>query len=327
MRAMAPLLHALVLALLLVGPSCSVPGLAPAQALAGIRESGLEAHVLRLPDCNLYYEVVGSGPPLVLIHGAADHRIFYPVVSQLQEKLTVILYDQRGFGRTRVQGDKAPPTTLAIDVADLDRLRATLGFERVHVLALSNGGPIAIDYALSHSHAVDRLILLDTYADNDARTVMAWPLIREVLSDPQRVERLQELADDKGLSKMDRQIGEFLTLPHTHHELPLSRAWEDHWFRSGCLGEAQDTGQAEHKSPPHRAYQRLDQLSRIEAPTLVICGEHDRITPLEHSRQMAAQLPNGRLAVIKDAGHLAFAEAPDEFVRLVHAFLVDHGHE
>jgi len=257
----------------------------------------------------------------VLVHGAADRRIFDPVVSELSKKLTVIRYDQRGYGRTRVR-DHEVPTTVATDVADLDLLRAALGFERVHVLALSNGGPIAIDYALTYPHAIDKMILVDTYADNDARTVMAWPLIREVLSDPRRVKRLEEIAEDKRASKIDRQVQEFLLLPHTHHELPLPRRWVDNWFHSGCLGEARDAGQAKHRSPPHRAYAKLDMLDRIETPTLVICGERDRVTPLEHSRQMVAQFPNGQLAVIAGTGHLAFAEKPDEFVRLVRTFLL-----
>jgi 3-oxoadipate enol-lactonase len=278
-------------------------------------------HFLRQPDCDLYYEVTGSGPPVVLVHGAADLRIFDPVVDRLATKLTVIRHDQRGYGRTRVR-DGAPATTLATDVADLDMLRATLGFQRVHVLALSNGGPIAIEHALTHPHAVDRLILLDTYADNDARTEMAWPLVREVVSHPQRVLILEEIAKNKRLDKTSRQVEEFLLQPHTHHELPLPRSWVESWFRSGCLGEGRNTTQARYRSPPHRAYARLDSLARIDAPTLVICGERDRITPLEHSRQMAARLPNGRLAVITSTGHLAFAEKPDEFIRLVHAFLL-----
>jgi len=275
-----------------------------------------EGRFLPLPGCNLYYEVLGSGPPLVLVHGAADHRIFDPVADRLAQKLTVIRYDQRHYGRTRVrdvrhgQKDQAA-STLATDVADLDMLRAALGFQRVHVLALSNGGPIAIEHALTHPHAVDRLILVDTYADNDARTVMAWPLVREVLSDPRRQQGLRRIGHLRGI---ERQVEEFLLLPHPHHELPLPRPWVERWFRSGCLGGPRNT--------PPRSYARMDMLSRIDIPTLVICGERDRITPLEHSRQMAARLPNGRLAVLRGAGHLALAEKPEEFVQLVRAFLL-----
>ena len=71
-------------------------------------------------------------------------------------------------------------------------------------------------------------------------------------------------------------------------------------------------------------FDRRDNLKRITAPTLVLNGEHDKLTPPTMARDLAAQIPGARVEIIADAGHLINIEQPEVFNRLVLEFLLDH---
>jgi len=306
LAALAPLFNACASAPPDEAAPCSFPG---------ERAPGSRAGRVAVPRATLHYEVEGSGPTLVLVHGSADHRLFHPVLGRLADRFRVVYYDQRGYGLTTSDADERP--ALEDDVADLEALRVELGVESVHLLAMSNGGPIAIDYALANPTRVRRLVLLDTYADNNARIALAYPLVREVLADEGREAAVEAIEARRSRDPLQRDIDAFLVTPHTHHESALPREWVEYWFRSGCMT---DVGPRPWRSP--RDYARLDDLARLDVPTLVVCGAKDRVTPLEHSRDMESRLPHGRLVVLEGAGHLAFAERPDEFARIVHEFLL-----
>jgi pimeloyl-ACP methyl ester carboxylesterase len=196
------------------GPDCAI-------ALASdgkIRPSRLSEGGL-----DLYYEVEGAGPALVLIHGSAHHGIFHPVMSRLVDRRTVVYYDRRGFGSTRVDRASPKPPPPGCETEDLERLRRVLALERFDLLALSAGGPVAIEYALEHPDRVRRLILLSTYADNDDRIGYATPLVMQALHDPERRARVRAIRTDDSLGSVEKDVLEFQLLPHPHHERPIPR--------------------------------------------------------------------------------------------------------
>lgn len=268
--------------------------------------------------CAIYYRIAGHGAPLYLVHGAAPHGIFLPTAAALADTATLVYWDQRGWGRSRIT-DTTRAATLAADVADLEALRSSLDHARIDLLALSNGGPVAIEYALRHPGRVRRLILLATYADNDDRIAVAQRLCREVLEDPGRRRAMAAIAARK-LPPEERAIEEFLLLPSTQHHRPVARAIVEEWVRNGVLG---GPAQPALCSPPERVYHGLDRLRRIAVPVLVITGRHDRVTPLVHARKMAERLPNARLVVLEDSGHLAHIDEPQRFLAVVREFLAD----
>jgi pimeloyl-ACP methyl ester carboxylesterase len=110
----------------------------------------------------MYYEVRGSGPPLLFVPGQAQ-RVdeVEPLIALLSEHYTVIAMDNRGTGRTT-----APPGPYSIEqmADDLLALMNHLEIERAHVLGISMGGRLALALALEHPERVDRLVLASTSA-------------------------------------------------------------------------------------------------------------------------------------------------------------------
>ena len=95
-------------------------------------------------DGRLYLEKTGEGPPLLMIHGwPLDHHIFDAQVAGLKNDLMILRYDRRGFGKS-----DAPPD-LVREVDDIDALLDAMGIESAHVLGMSQGGRIALRYAVT----------------------------------------------------------------------------------------------------------------------------------------------------------------------------------
>ncbi|MCI0575581.1 MAG: alpha/beta fold hydrolase, partial [Chloroflexi bacterium] len=106
----------------------------------------------------LYYEVAGAGPPLVLIHGyTLDTRMWDDQFEAFAQHYQVIRYDLRGFGRSAM-----PTGESYTHHEDLKALLDHLGLARAHILGLSLGGGIAVNFALAYPEATQSLILVDT---------------------------------------------------------------------------------------------------------------------------------------------------------------------
>src|SRR5579863_9031077 len=104
---------------------------------------------------NLYYEVMGEGHPLVLVHGGyMDRRMWDDQFAAFARHYRVIRYDVRGFGKSEL-----PPVPYT-DRQDLHTLLSFLGIEKTYLVGLSLGGEIAIDFTLDYPDMVDALILV-----------------------------------------------------------------------------------------------------------------------------------------------------------------------
>lgn len=119
---------------------------------------GLRQGMADVNGTQLYYEMAGSGRPLVLIHGfTLDTRMWDDQFETFARRYQVIRYDARGFGRSAVPaGESYAPAD------DLRALMSFLGVEHACVVGLSMGGGIAIDFALSYPEASDALVAVDS---------------------------------------------------------------------------------------------------------------------------------------------------------------------
>jgi 3-oxoadipate enol-lactonase len=109
----------------------------------------------RVQGTQLYYEVTGEGSPLVLVHsGGFDRRLWDEQFFAFADRHTVIRYDVRG------HGESPPATKPYSDAADLYSVLQWLHLEKAHVVGLSLGGSIVIDFALAHPQMIDTLILV-----------------------------------------------------------------------------------------------------------------------------------------------------------------------
>lgn len=240
---------------------------------------------------------VGVGPPLLLMHGAeASRQMFAALVPMLSIHFDVIAYDQRDCGDT--QGPDSP-STLADLADDAAQLMSELGLARTHVFGSSFGGRVAQALALRHPACVDRLILGST-----------WPVsaaYESVCPDAQR------------LSDLRRQ------LPATAEELA---GW---FFPEPFLIQRPELRQVFANARPasarsvHRAATVQSTLGGdaggINAPTLLLAGELDRVVPPGVTLGMANQIPGARIATLPGVGHATALQAPAMLAQQVVRFL------
>jgi pimeloyl-ACP methyl ester carboxylesterase len=115
--------------------------------------------VLEVPGARLYYESAGSGPPLVLVAGGnGTAQIFGPLAERLAEHYTVVTYDRRGFGRSRLDGAQDYEHRLQTDADDVRQVIERVATAPATVFGPSSGAIVALQALTSHPGAVDNVV-------------------------------------------------------------------------------------------------------------------------------------------------------------------------
>ena len=252
----------------------------------------------------LYYELAGAGHPLVLIHGfTLDIRLWDDQFEVFAQGYQVLRYDLRGFGKSAVPTD-APYS----HPADLHALLTHLGIDHAHLIGLSMGGGIAIDFAVMDPHRTAALIpvdaaLLEGYAwTKDAH----WDRLCALAKAP-----------EAGL-----QAAKTFWLQHPFFvpacEQPAVAARLAAMVAAYSGWHLLHTDPAQGLNPP--AIQRLGTLT---APTLVIVGERDVVDFQRIAEILVRSIPGAKKVVMPGVGHMANMEEPAQFHALVLAFLAD----
>jgi proline iminopeptidase len=276
---------------------------------------------MRIRDVDLFMEVVGSGPPMLLMHGGpgADHWTLNQF-RRLADEFTLVFYDHRCNGRS--DGPPVESMTWENLIADADALRERLGFERWAVLGHSFGGTVALEYALRCPDRVSQLILLDTGGDAWWPQHNAAELLARRGYSPKVVRLVHrffngQVASSKAQSSMFRFGTAYF------HRRGLSLLWV--MARDLVQGEWRSVFRGEPLvfAGRHlfRGWSVMDRLGEIRAPTLVIAGRDDFLFPPEHQAQLAAGIPDSRLEIIERAGHNPHSEETAVVMEAVRSFL------
>lgn len=249
-------------------------------------------------DAQLYYQVVGQGPPVVLIHGAnLDLRMWDEQMEPLAASFRLIRYDVRPFGRSGPQSEGFS------HVEDLGRLLDHLEIEQASLVGLSLGGRIALDFALEHPERVKRMVLAApglTGFDLPRDPVLAAAIAAARAGKPEQAAKLS-----LGMPYLAPAM-EQAELAGRVRRLVMGNA---HAWAMARLPERLP-------DPP-----TIDRLAEIHTPTLILLGERD--TPGIHTivARLEHELPNAERVTLPGIGHLPNMEAPTEFNRLTFDFL------
>lgn len=258
---------------------------------------------VRARGVEVAYRRVGTGPPLVLAHGAAhDGRGWAPQLDGLSDELTVVAWDEPGSGRS---SDLPAGFTLS-DYADcLGAVIAALDLGPAHVGGLSWGGTVVLELYHRHPELVATLVLADTYAG------WAGSLPSdEVQARIAGVRRMLAAPPDEFDPTLPRL---FAAEPPAELE-PLLRELSAA-VRPATLGPQLEL--------MARADLR-DQLADVAVPTLLVWGELDARSPLRVARQLEDAIPDTELVVIEGVGHVSNLEAPEQFNAAVRRFCLAH---
>ena len=257
----------------------------------------------------LYYEMMGEGHPLVLIHGGyMDRRMWDDQFATFAQHYRVIRYDVRGFGQTEL----APvPYT---DREDLYNLLSFLGIEKTYLMGLSLGGEIAIDFTLDYPGMVDALIL--------AGSSISGAPIMDLITQEQLQQHLkqwtpfEEAQARRDLAGMVEAIMSHPTLvPSASYPIARQKVREN--LSAYSFAWVLEAHQKQETVPP--AWGRL---AEIKVPTLLIAGGDDDKLLHTYADKLAQDIPNVRRVTIPETHHMPNMEKPEEFNRVVLDFLL-----
>ena len=278
---------------------------------------------MRIREVTLPVDVVGSGHPLLLMHGGpgAD-RWTLSGLRRLADEFTLVFYDHRCNGRS----EGAPVTSMTWEnlTADADAIREALGFERWAVLGHSFGGHVALEYALRYPERLSHLVLVNTAAEARWAQENASRLLATRGWSPEIVQLSRRWFN--GQIEPRKMLRTLIKLgPAYYHSASLwlvGRALLDGGWRTKLRPEA-----LSFFGRYARGWSVLDRLGEITAPTLVIAGASDFVFPPEAQRDLTTRLPNARLNLIERAGHDPWLENPRDFFPAQRSFLASTGPE
>jgi pimeloyl-ACP methyl ester carboxylesterase len=259
-----------------------------------------------VPIVRLAHTEAGSGHPLVLLHAfPLSSAMWLEQRELLRQRCRVITPDQRGFGGSPLGEDEPSLGACADDVlALLDRL----GLERVALGGLSMGGYVAMELLRRAPERVAALVLADTKAQADTAEARE---VRLRTADTVEREGVGELADTMlpallGASSLERRPAVAGRVRGLVSAAPPSAVG----WASRAMAARPDS---------------FDVLRTTAVPALVVVGDEDTLSPVSQAQQMADALPQGRLVVVPEAGHLSALEDPEAFAAAVTGFLDEQG--
>ena len=259
-----------------------------------------------LKSLRLYYEEYRpaaepfniKAPSVLFLHGfTLDHRMWAAQAAFFHDRYRVILLDSRGHGLS-----DAPETgySRAHRVEDLQRFIDHLQIERYHLVGLSMGGSTGIGYALKHQDQLASLTLVSTGAAG--------------YKVGKKISRIDRIAREKGVEAAQKKwkgiaLGWYRQDKKEIRDL-MERMINEH---SGAVWS----------DPMRGRYPReydVEKVHAITVPTMLFAGAADRIF-LPLARLLNERIPNSRLRVYDDVGHMVNLEAPERFNRELKQFL------
>ena len=250
-------------------------------------------------------EQVGTGRGLIFLHaGVADRRMWREQLMEFGQDYRAVAYDRRGFGTTR------SPDERFSHGEDLGAVLDQLGMARVILAGCSQGGRIAIDFALTYPQRVEALVLIAP-AISGAPEIETLPAEIEILVEA--LDRAEEADDRAQINAIEAHL--WLDGPTSLQGRVGGELRELFLDMNGIALEMPDFV---NEIEPASAYARLSELS---LPTLVICGDLDFPHVRARCQYLADAIPGCALVELVGVAHLPNLEQPDAVNRLLQDFL------
>jgi pimeloyl-ACP methyl ester carboxylesterase len=252
---------------------------------------------IQVGDERLFYAVhrtmAGGELSMVLIHGAGGSHLVWPAQLRRLNNTTVYALDLPAHGKSEGQGRASVDGYASIVIGFLDALR----IERAVLVGHSMGGAIVQRLALSCPARIAGLILIAT----GARLRVAPIFLSGLLADYETtLDTINRYAWGPGAPEPLIHLG--------RRYLAQTNAQVTQGDYTAC-----------------DAFDVMEQLGQIAAPTLIISGAADQLTPAKYAARLAESIPGARLRLIENAGHMIMLEQPDQVAQAVSDFLCTLG--
>ena len=254
----------------------------------------------RSPDgTRIAYAVHGAGPPLLISTCWLSHLQFdweSPVwrhfLAELGRFATVVRFDERGHG---LSDWDVSDHSLQARIGDLEAVADDAGLSRFALMAMAQGGPVAIHYATRHPERVSRLLFYDSYANAQ------FGMTEEDIELEDAFERLIKAGWGRPESAFRRLFTSLMIPGGTEEQM----RWVDDLMRASVS--------ASNAHAAHQQRQRADAsdlLGDLDVPTLVLHAVGDRMNSFNHGRYLASSIAGARLVTLDSQNHILLEDEP-----------------
>lgn len=275
-----------------------------------VQQTKIDSGYAEVNGTKLYYELSGSGDPVVLIHGSfGDRRHWDLQVKELASKYKVIRYDVRGYGKSALPNADEAYT----DAEDLKALLDLLKIDKAHFCGLSMGSIIAIDFALAYPERCSSLILAGPRVAGDGAAEYRTADTDSVSA---CISKAVSLVREKGA----KEGTDFLWTGNN----PMSKSVRSTKTSSALLQMGYEYSWWRYLNTSKRGQlfpMAIKQLSEIRKPTLIVTAEYDLELCKNVAKILEAGIPGAKLISIQGGGHIMNMDKSGEFNNAVSTFI------
>lgn len=297
-----------------------IGGMSPQLTTQGA-DAKIQEGFVHLDDAKLFYRTAGKGSPLVILHGGISLSQDYllPDMLRLAENHFVIFYDQRACGHST--GD-INLDTMTIDtiVKDLDSVRQAFRCEKISILGHSWGSFVAMNYAITYPHRVEKLVLSNSMpASSDDWALFITEMNRRLATSQDELDSLKASKEfklgDPICCERYYQILFRSCFYKPENVLRLNLRMEPiAWIHSLQIDECFE------KTLLNKPFNLYPSLTKLTIPTLVIHGDSDQIPPIT-AFALHKSIPHSKYVLLKKCGHFPYIEQQEEYFGQVETFL------
>ena len=257
-----------------------------------------QGEFVEVNGANIFYQSVGSGEPMVLLHGyPLSGALFVRVRDDLARRYRVITLDHRGYGMSMAPG---VPDTIAVYAQDALDVMTAIGVEQAIIGGMSMGGPIVFEMYQRAPARFRGMMLIDTIAaPAPPAEAGLWRGVAEMIR-------------QEGVDSLPAFLIKDMLSGDTRVNQPELVNFLSAVINQASMDAAIGGTEALSTRPDFRPL-----LPQIQVPTLVYVGVEDTIYPVTIAQMMAEAIPNSTLVTIPGAAHAAIFEAPERSVRAI----------
>jgi proline iminopeptidase len=267
------------------------------------------AQYVNINGQNIHINIIGEGEPIIFLHGGpgSEHRFFLPHILPLSKKYKLVLYDQRGCGKSDpILDDKY---SMEEEVKTLESLRESLQLEKMNLFGESWGSMLALLYATTYPKKVNKLFLTAAIGV-DYKGFKTFE--RELLKKISFKDKIKLVRTDRKVTKGTASVEEVLDILDPYYV-----------FSKDCLYTKEKTNMnhtvnhiiVEDIEKNYNLTSKVDRLEDI--PILVAQGTHDILPPSLIEDLLIKYIPHATLHEIKNCGHWTVVEKSEEINSLV----------
>ncbi len=270
------------------------------------------AQYVNIDGLNVHINIIGEGEPIIFLHGGpgGEHRFFLPHVLPLSKKYKLVLYDQRGCGKS----DPTSNNEYSIDdeVRTLELLRMQLKLDKLNLFGESWGSMLALCYATTYPEKVNKLFLTAAIGINQ-RGFKTFE--KELLKKISLKDKIKLIRTERNLNKKTASVEDLLDIIDPYYVyspknlLLKNNCTMNHTVNHVVVEDIEDK------------YDITDKVDRLtDIPILVAQGSHDILSPSLIKKLLIDYIPHARLHEIENCGHWTVIEKASEINTLAQDF-------